>query len=82
MFTFSSQIRCYCSCLAHRLQQPEVGEKKLPVVKSCEGKENRRKFLIREEHRYCSYAIERACSLHGAKMTWHGLLHKGRTSAD
>ena len=28
------------------------------------------------------YHIERACELHGTKMTRHGLLHQGLTSAD
>ena len=33
-------------------------------------------------HIDCSIHIERACELHGAKMTQHGLLHKGLASAD
>ena len=33
-------------------------------------------------HRDRSIHIESACQLHGAKMTQHGLLHKGLTSTD
>ena len=32
-------------------------------------------------HRDLSIHIERACQLHGVKMTRHGLLHKRLTSA-
>ena len=34
------------------------------------------------DHRDLSIHIERACQLHDVKMTRHGLLHKGLTSAD
>ena len=33
-------------------------------------------------HRDRIIHIESACQLHGVKMTRHGLLHKGLTSAD
>ena len=38
--------------------------------------------MVASEHRDCSSHIERACELHGVKMTRHDLLHKGLTSAD
>ena len=34
------------------------------------------------KHRDPSIHIERACQLHDVKMSRHGLLHKGLTSAD
>ena len=37
---------------------------------------------LRHHHRDRSSHIERACELHGAKMTGPHLLHKGLTSAD
>ena len=35
-----------------------------------------------QTHRDCSINIERACQLHDVKLTLHGLLSKGLTSAE
>ena len=37
---------------------------------------------LRLSHRDCNIHIERVCQLHDVKITRHGLLHKGLTSAD